>query len=272
MEDSAIAFTLRTIQRRRVYIQQLEGPSRWIHQACEELLYVKRRTMMDLQVAEVAGGIDMNKHMRQINAAVQKYQPTADKLAPDMTNAKLEPLETIWKRIHGKTERYASIRAHSRNQIISEQICTGIFNRLSELSEISPKTAKCITEMQASDLFLNDLTEISPAAARQLFQWKGSWVCLNGVRALSPRAAHYLFHWDGDLISLNGLTEFPAEIGEKLLQWEGHQLELMGLQYAEDFPSRIALEYLARWEQAGGKLFVPKEIRKKIDEVYRDSI
>ncbi len=272
LEDSAIAFTLRTIQRRQAYIQQLEGPSSWIHQACEELLYIKRQTMIDLQVAEIAGGIDMNKHLRHINAAVRKYQPTPDKLAPDMTNAKLEPLETIWKRIHGKTERYASIRAHSRNQIISEQICTGIFNRLSEISEVSPKTAKCITEMQASDLFLNDLTEISPAAARQLFQWKGNWVCLNGVRALSPRAAHYLFQWDGDLISLNGLTEFPAEIGEKLLQWEGHQLELMGLQYAEDFPSRIALEYLARWEQAGGKLFVPKEIRKKIDEVYRDSI
>jgi hypothetical protein len=228
--------------------------------------------MIDLQVAEIAGGIDMNKHVRNISAAVRKYQPTADKLAPDMTDAKLEPLETIWNRIQGKTELYASVRARSQNQIISEQVCAGIFNRLSELSEISAKTAKCISEMQASDLFLNDLTEISPAASRQLFQWKGSWVCLNGVRALSPRAANYLFQWDGNLISLNGLTEFPAEIGEKLLHWEGDQLELMGLQYAENYPSRIALKYLARWEQAGGKLFVSKEIRKKIDELYEESI
>jgi hypothetical protein len=271
MEDSAIAFTLRTIQRRQVYIQQLEGPSSWIHQACEELLYIKRQTMIDLQIAEIAGGIDMNKHLRHIKAAVRKYQPTADKLAPDMTNAQLEPLETIWNRIQDKTKLYASTRAHSQNQIISEQICAGIFNRLSELSDISAKTAKCITEMQASDLFLNDLNEISPAAARQLFQWKGNWICLNGVRALSPRAAHYLFQWDGNLISLNGLTEFPAEVGEKLLQWEGQHLELMGLQYAEDFPTRIALEYLARWERTGGKLFVPKEVRKKIDELHGES-
>jgi hypothetical protein len=271
MEDSTIAFTLRTIQRRQAYIQQLEGPSSWIHQACEELLYIKRQTMIDLQVAEIAGGIDMNKHVRHIKAAVRKYQPTADKLAPDMTNAQLEPLETIWNRIQDKTKLYASTRAHSQNQIISEQICAGIFNRLSELSDISAKTAKCITEMQASDLFLNDLSEISPAAARQLFQWKGNWICLNGVRALSPRAAHYLFQWDGNLISLNGLTEFPAEVGEKLLQWEGQHLELMGLQYAEDFPTRIALEYLARWERTGGKLFVPKAIRKKIDELHGES-
>jgi hypothetical protein len=125
--------------------------------------------------------------------------------------------------------------------------------------------------MRGSDLFLNGLTEISPAAARQLFQWKGSWICLNGVRALSPRTARYLFQWDGNWISLNGLTEFPAEIGEKLLQWDGHQLELMGLQYSEDFPSTIALEYLARWEHAGGKLFVPEAVRKKIDEIHAAS-
>jgi hypothetical protein len=271
MEDSAIAFKLRTIQRRQAYIQQLEDPSSWIHQACEELLYIKRRTMMDLQVAEIADGIDMNKHVRNIDAAVRKYQPTADRLAADMTNAQLEPLEAIWNRIQDKTQLYAPVRAHSQNHIISEQICNGIYNRLSELSEISAETAKCITEMQASDLFLNRLTEISPAVARQLFKWKGNWVCLNGVRALSPRSAHYLFQWEGNWISLNGLTEFPAEIGETLLQWDGHQLELMGLQYAEDFQTRIALEYLARWEQAGGKLFVPKEVRKKIDELHGES-
>jgi hypothetical protein len=271
MGNDAIAFRLKTIQRRQAYIQQIEKPSRWIYQACEELLHIKRRTIMDIQVAEVAGGIDLNKHMRQINEAVRKYQPTADKLAPDMTNAQLEPLEIIWERIQDKTQLYVSVRSHSKNQIISEQICTGNFNRLTELSEISAETARCITEMQSSDLFLNSLAEISPGAAKQLIQWKGSWVCLNGVRTLSPRAAHYLFQWDGNWISLNGLTEFPAEIGETLLQWDGRQLELMGLQYVEDFPAKIALDYLARWEQSGGKLFVPKDVRKKIDEMQGES-
>ena len=271
MENNSIAFKLRTIQRRQAYIQQLEKPSKWIYQACEELLYIKRRTLMDLQVAEIAGGIDMNKHVRHINAAVRKYQPAADKLAPEMTNAQLEPLEAIWQRIQEKTQQYAPVRAQSKNQIISEQICTGNFNRLTELSEISDETARCITEMHASDLFLNGLSEISPGAAKQLFHWKGSWICLNGVRALSPRAAHYLFQWDGNWISLNGLAEFPAEIGEILLQWDGRQLELMGLQYREDSPARIALKYLARWERAGGKLFVAQSIRKKIDEMHRNS-
>lgn len=271
MENNSIAFTLRTIQRRQAYIQQLEKPSKWIHQACEELLYIKRRTLMDLQIAELAGGIDMDKHVRDINEAIRKYQPAADKLAPEMENAQLEPLEAIWERIQEKTQQYPSVQAHSQNQIISEQICTGNFNRLTELSELSDETARCITEMQASDLFLNGLSEISPGAAKQLFHWKGSWICLNGVRALSPRAAYYLFQWDGNWISLNGLTELPAEIGEILLQWDGRQLELMGLQYREDFPARIALEYLARWERAGKKLFVPQSVREKIDKMHRKS-
>ena len=271
MGNDAIAFSLKTIQRRQAYIHQLEKPSRWIYQAREELLYIKRRTIIDIQVAEIAGGIDLNEHMRHINAAIRKYQPAADKLAPDMTNAQLEPLEIIWERIQNKTQLYVSVRSHSKNQIISEQICTGNFDRLTELSEISAETARCITELKGSDLFLNSLAEISPGAAKQLIQWKGSWVCLNGVRALSPRAAHYLFQWDGNWISLNGLTEFPVEIGETLLQWDGHQLELMGLQYVEDFPTRIALDYLARWERSGGKLFVPEDVRKKIDEMQGES-
>ena len=272
IENPTIAFALSTIQRRQAYIQELERPSEWIFSACEELLYIKRRTMVDILVAEIAGGIDMNKHLQHINAAVQKYQPTADRLALGMTRTELEPLEATWEGILDQTRQYSSDRALSRNQIISEQICMGNFNRLSEITEISPETATCIHEMRGSDLFLNGLSEISPGAARQLFQWKGSWICLNGIRAISARVAHYLFQWEGNWVSLNGLTEFPAEIGQKLLQWGGNQLELMGLQYVEDFPERIAVEYLAQWERAGGKLFVSKSVRKKIDELNREPI
>ncbi len=121
--------------------------------------------------------------------------------------------------------------------------------------------------MQGSDLFLNGLTEISPSAARQLFKWKGNWICLNGFRALSPRVAAYLFEWEGSWISLNGLTDFPPEIAKMLLKWGGNQLELMGLRYSDDSSGKNGIKYLAQWEQSGGKLFVPKAIRKKIDKI-----
>lgn len=267
IENKRIEFGLRTIQRRQAYIRQLDRPSGWVFQACEELLYIKRRALMDIQVAEVASGIDMNIHVRHMNTALNKYRPAADKLAIDMTDAQPESLEAIWQRIQNKSLEHSSQLSHSKNQIISEQICTGNFGRLAELSEISVDSAKCIVEIQGSDLFLNGLTEIAPSAARHLFQWKGNWICLNGFRALSPRVAAYLFEWEGSWISLNGLTEFPPEIGNFLLQWGGSQLELMGLRYTDGSPGKIGIKYLAQWERSGGKLFVPKTIRKQIDEL-----
>lgn len=270
VENKRIEFNLQTIQRRQAYIRQLDRPAEWIYQASEELLYLKRRTMVDLQVAEIAAGIDMNKHMRRMDAAIQKYQPTADKLTVDMTTARFETLETIWQQVQTKSLQVAINQVSSKNQIISKQICTGNYERVSELSEISVESAKCIAEMQGSDLFLNDLTEISPSAAKYLFQWKGNWLCLNGFRVLSPNVADYLFQWQGDWISLNGLSDFPAEIGRILLQWEGKQLELMGLRDNDNSRAKIGIEYLAQWERSGGKLFVPETVREKINALNRD--
>jgi len=271
LENKSIEFKLRTIQRRHAYMRQLDRPSDWINRACEDLLYLKRRAMVDLQVAEVASGIDMNMHMRHMNTAIEKYRPTADRLAVDMTNARLEPLENIWEQIQTRKFQTSNNHASSRNGVISEQVCRGVFSEVTELSEISVETAKCIAGMPGSDLFLNELSEISPRAAKYLFQWKGSWLCLNGLKALSPRVANHLFQWDGGWISLNGLTEFPAEIGQLLLQWPGKQLELMGLRYTDHSFDNIGIEYLVRWERSGGKLFVPREVREKMDELKRNS-
>jgi len=267
IENKRIEFGLRTIQRRLAYIRKLDLPAEWAFQAGEDLLFIKRKALMDIKVSEVASGIDMNMHVRHMNTALNKYRPTADKLAIDMTEAPSESFESIWQRIQNKGLAHASQLAHSKNQIIFEQICAGDFSRLAELSDISVDSAKCIVEMQGSDLFLNGLTEISPSAARHLFQWKGNWICLNGFRSLSPRVAAYLFEWEGSWISLNGLTDLPPEIGNMLLQWEGNQLELMGLRYSDDSTGTIGIKYLAQWEQSGGKLFVPKTIRKIIDEI-----
>ena len=267
IENKRIEFALRTIQRRLAYIRQLDQPADWTFQAAEDLLYIKRKALMDIQVTEVASGVDMNTHLRHMNTALNKYRPTADKLAIDMKDASSESLQSIWQQIQNRRLAYSSQRVHSKNQVILEQICAGNFSRLAELSEVSVDSAKCIVEMQGTDLFLNGLTDISPSAARHLFQWKGNWICLNGFRAITPRVAAYLFTWKGHWISLNGLTDFPPEIGNLLLQWEGSQLELMGLRYTDSLAAKSGIKLLAQWERSGGRLFVPKTIRKKIDEI-----
>lgn len=273
MKIKHIELDMRTIQRRRAYINGLLKPAYWLNSGSEELFYLIRKAQLDLQLTEIAGGIDLNKHTRHINAAIQKYRPSPDRLAVDPQQSKVQPLEKIWARVSrkepardhkNKNEQFA---LNPKDMLITNQICSGNFERIGELTNISSRAARCLSRMKGSDLFLNGLRTLSPEAAQQLFQWQGNWICLNGVKKLSPAVARYLFKWKGNWISLNSLNDFPPELAAYLLKWDGHQLELMGLEYNKNEAGQKTLKYLARWETSGGKLFVTDNIRQKIERL-----
>ena len=267
LKNRRIELNLRTIQRRRFYIQGLEKPTRWIRQGGEELLYLKRKAEFDLQLIGIAGGIDMDRHMQHIGAAIQKYRPSAEKLAVERENTGLLPLETIWGQMKNQKMKTGKALPNVTDEEITKEICSGIYERIAELTGMSAATAQCLSKINGSDLFLNGLTTLSPAAAKYLFQWRGSWICINGIKELSPAAAQYLFKWEGNWISLNGLIEFPPELATYLMDWEGKQLELMGLRYNKENADPKALKYLALWETMGGKLFISDDVRKEIERV-----
>jgi hypothetical protein len=267
LKNKRIELNLRTIQRRQNYIQELEKPDQWAHKGSEELLYLKRKAELDLQMADVASGIDLERHMRYINAAIQKYQPSAEKLAIDPLPVELTHLESIWDQIILQQADKARSPVKPEDEKIIAEICSGDLKRIAELSTITTKAARCLASMSGSDLFLNGLTQVSPEDAKYLFQWKGNWICLNSIKELSPAAARYLFKWDGSWISLNGLTEFPPELAVYLMEWKGSQLELMGLNCDKAKPDRKALKYLALWETMGGKLFVSDGVRKQMEQM-----
>ncbi len=267
LKNQAIELNLRTIQRRRSYIQGLEKPTRWINQGSEELLYLKRKAEFDLELIEIAGGIDMDKHMRHISAAIQKFQPSAEKLAVNRGNLDLSSLESIWGQIQNQKNNTEEFVPNVMDKIITKEICSGNYERVTELTSLTAETAQCLSKMTGVDLFLNRLKTLSPAAAQSLFQWRGRWICMNGVKNLSPTAAKYLFRWDGDWISLNGLTEFPPELATYLMEWDGKQLELMGLEYNRKNTDQKALKYLALWETMGGKLYISDDVRSEIARV-----
>ena len=270
LKNKRIELALRTIQRRQAYIQELEKPALWIDRGSEELLYLTRKAKLDLELIDIAGGIDLNKHKRHIRAAVHQYQPTADKLAVHLPEEKLIPLETIWQEASNKKKANTPIEKMARNtndEQIASEICSGSLGRTAELTRISVDTAKCLARLNGSEMFLNSVPQLLPEAARELFRWQGKWICLNGVKALSPEVARYLFKWKGNWISLNGLSEFPPELAQDLLKWEGQQLELMGLKYRQTESEQKTLKYLALWETTGGKLFVPDEIRKEMNRI-----
>jgi hypothetical protein len=265
VKNKRIELNLRTIQRRQAYIQELAKPADWLDSGSEELFFLVRKARLDLQLTEIAGGIDLNKHMRHISAAIQKYRPSPEKLAIDPLQSNPQPLETIWQQVKKKADNQAQISLNPKDEIIMKLICAENYDHLAELTSISPNAARCLTRMKGSDLFLNGLTTLSPDAAKQLFQWPGNWICLNGVKQLSPATAQYLFKWKGQWISLNSLDQFPPELAMHLLKWEGQQLELMGLKYSNDKAGQKTLKYLALWVTTGGKLFVSDKVRQEME-------
>jgi len=268
LKNRRIELNLRTIQRRRFYIERLEEPIRWIKQGREELLYLKRKAEFDLNLIDIAGGIDMDRHMRHIDAAIQKYRPSAEKLVIRREHADPTPLETVWgQQIKGQKKKTDQRLPNGMDKEITKEICSGNYDRTAELTSMSAVTARCLAKKPGSDLFLNGLTALSPTAAENLFQWPGSWICINGIKELSPAAAQHLFKWEGSWISLNGLTEFAPELAAYLMEWEGNQLELMGLRYNKRNADQKTLKYLALWEAMGGKLFIADDVRQEIERV-----
>jgi hypothetical protein len=264
LKEKPVEFNLNSIQRRQAYADGLDKPLRWIDAAGEDLLYLQRRAFYDLQVRQAASGVDMDAHQRAIDAALRNYQPTTANLAVGSAAA-LQPPEPMWKRLVEKSRQVVLTGAESRNQDIVDEICSGNLGRVPELSVLTLRSARCLAESQAKELFLNRLTDMPAAAVQKLVEWPGNWVCLNGFTRLAPETAQHLFAWSGDWISLNGIIELTADTARYLPAWRGRKLELMSLQKTN------GIEYLAQWEASGGRLFVPPGIRQEI-AAWRQSI
>jgi hypothetical protein len=260
LKHRQLDLAFKSIQRRQAYRDGLEKPLRWIELGSEELLYLKRRAIIDLQLKEIAEHIDFKSNMTDIESAISKYQPTAERLAVGIPAQVSASMEVIWKRLAEQAKLAAASAEDQQDQEIIGEVCSGHMGRLSELTHLTLRAARCLAESGAMELFMNRLSRISPAAAKKLCEWPGQWLCLNGINRLPPEVASRLAGWAGERISLNGLTELPVEAAAALAGWKGRQLELMGLR------KTAWMEHLARWEASGGKLYVPDGIRKELEK------
>ena len=259
LKDRRLELALQSIQRRQAYRNSLDRPLRWIEAGSEEVLYLKRRAIFDLQLKEISEPIDMQSNIYEIDSALKKYEATAEALALENVSQLHTPLETIWKRVSEQAKTLSISAEDQRNEEIVAEVCSGNLVHLSELTNLTLKAARCLAESGAIDLFMSRLSRVSPAAVQKLAEWPGEWLCLNGLTRLSHEVARNLFNWSGQRLSLNGLSELPAEAAAYLAGWQGRQIELMGLRLA------AGVEFLSRWEASGGRLYVPEEIRRQIE-------
>ena len=258
-KNSEIELLLKNIQRRQIYSETLERSIQWMDAASEELLYRKRRATVDALVATLAEGIDLQRHLNELDLALQKFQPTPSRLLIDPKSIAAPSVEATARRLIEQTKFMAVSSSDDRNQEIVAEVCSGNVIRVGELSKLSLKGARCLAESTTKQLFLNRLTDLSPLAAQKLAEWPGEWLCLNGLSKLDADVAARLFAWQGSWISLNGLRELSVEASKQVAGWNGRQLELMGLH------NPFGMEYLVQWEAAGGRLFVPEALRRSMD-------
>lgn len=264
MGHRQVELGLRSIQSRQAYASGLAKPLRWLSAGSEELLFVKRLAGFDLQVLPFADGVDMEAHAIEIDTVLHARQPTPERLA--ITAEDPAPsLEAIWKRLSDQARQLKAPATEGVDAAIAEEVCSGDLMRIAEVTVLRLKTARCLAESGAKELFLNRVSELPVAAAQKLSQWPGSWLCLNGLKQFRPEAARYLFAWPGRVISMNGVSELSADATARLPDWGGQQIELMGLKKVE------AIEHLVRFEEAGGKLFLPPEIRRQVDALRRSN-
>lgn len=258
MRHRQLELALHSIRDREAYAAGLAKPLRWLISGSEELLYLQRLVAIDREVLALAEGIDLDGHAERVDAALEGYRPTAEKLAMGTEEAP-PALDLLFKRLVDQARQMALPATDNADAAIAEEVCAGEMTRYSEVAVLRLKAVRCLAESAATELFLNRVQDLPATAAQKLSEWPGEWLCLNGLKRISPEAARHLFAWPGRWMSLNGLVELPAAASAHLPAWGGRQIELMGLRKVE------VVEHLVRWEEAGGKLFVPEEIRRQID-------
>ncbi|UCF82721.1 MAG: hypothetical protein JSV50_16220 [Desulfobacteraceae bacterium] len=253
LKDKRVELCLLTIQRRQVYINELERLLDQLVMDLEELIYLKRGIEIDMLMVNVLKGMDMESLGKRIDTIIQRHIQDNDKLTIDTNGARVQPLNAIWVTIYESSQKRTLLsREEIKNREIWKEICSGNFSRKHQITALSLESAKALSEWKGKDLFLVKLTRLSPGEAKYLSKWKGRWLSLNGIYELSPESAKHLSQWKGNRLSLNGLKEVSPEVVEYLSQWQGEELEL------------VSLKNISQWEESGKLVHLPDRHRKPV--------
>ncbi len=255
LRERSVELLLLDIQRRLAYRDSLSGALAAVEQASQELLFLKRRALLERTLENLFTAIDIPARFPEIDRVLDATEQLLARPPADEPLRRMPPLEPIRKSLLEKAKSADFSLERKRDLTIAAEICAGDLARASELSTLTLRAARCLAESPAVDLFLPGVRRMRPEAAAKLAEWPGDWLSLNGVRVLPPEIAKALAGWKGRRLSLNGLVELREDAARELISWPGEELELMGLR------SATSLEILFSWESRGKTLHVPAAIR-----------
>lgn len=258
IQNKQVELSMRSIQRRMVYIEKLETPLERLKSASEELLYWERRAQLLAILKKGVSGISVEALTQQAKTVIHEHLNQRNHLSIDDIEVPPVALEQIWKQLSEKfktkARRQKEISAEDGvNQTVGREICQGNFEHKNMLTALSSETAQCLLQWSGKDLYLNELTVLPPAVAKLLAQWPGEWLSMNGLKDLPAESARYLSQWPGKRLSLNGLIKLSPEATAYLSEWKGEQLEMIGLQS------------IGGWKNYGTRLYLSETLRRRLE-------
>ena len=251
IKNIKIKLGLKTIQRRIFYINQLEKPYNQLIYDIEELIFLKRKAKIAIQIIPIINQTEIEKFKKNIITVLIKHISVTDKLFIDNNNTanKIESLESIWTSLpYYKKKKESKKKNNLSNLEIWKELSNENFSNINKLTKLSLASAEFLSKWKGKDLYLNKITTLPPEIAQRLLKWKGEWLCLNGLNILSPDTAKYIFMWKGKHISLNSIKKISDKEAEYISTWHGNQLEMINL---TNFSPKAA-EYLNIWLASGG--------------------
>ena len=98
-KEKRVELYLRMIQRRQIYIEELDRLREQLILNTEELLYFKRQIEIDMLMVNVIKGMNSDKLVKRIDTIIQQHIHDADKLTLNTKDARPQSLESIWGKI-----------------------------------------------------------------------------------------------------------------------------------------------------------------------------
>jgi len=285
---------LANIQEYDAYLQELDRRLQKLHIVLDVLLSRERSFEAKLQMASLMSEVEVNELKNQIFKTIQEYSPEAAELIIDKSKVNLKSKDDILNEIKAEQKKISQEKIEEekrkkeeeklllkknqeegkkKNSQIWEEMCGGVFFRISQVTELSAEAAECLSKCKDDTLKLDNLTMLSPEAAQHLSQWIGIHLYLNGLTTLSSKTASYLaqlkhiehvkcidrlfsspdcyYNYDPIHLYLNGLTNLSPETA-KYLAPLGYNSDYRKISYIYlnglNSLSPETAKYLAEWK------------------------
>ncbi len=216
----------------------------------DKFLSIERHFNASIAMLGLKSDAKFDELKNQIAKFIKDNSYQAQKSVIDISKIPVKSREELLKEMESLRKKYLEQKSnyynYTKNKLIWEEMCDGIFYRANQVTDLSPKAARCALKTKDDILDLKKLVRLRPRVAKILTDWDGEEINLDSLKRISILTAKYLSLWKGGskrtYLKLNGLTSISPPVAKYLSKAKATHLELDGITSL----SRKSAMYLSR--------------------------